>query len=110
MAGGCATAPCSAGCSSTRAAPMPAPDSPVVGPASAAHLVAGDLQFVADHGARLGPGTIVNAHIEAPSIRMGPQAVFSGRIRGEKVTIGRGTALFVEGGCGDGFLDAGEEC
>jgi hypothetical protein len=82
----------------------------VVGPASAAHLVAGDLQFIADHSARLGPGAVVSAHIEAPTIRMGPQAVFTGRIRGEKVAIGRGTALFVEGGCGDGFLDAGEEC
>jgi hypothetical protein len=81
-----------------------------LGPAGPSHLVAGDVQIAAGKSVRLGAAVQASAEITAPTIRVGTGAVFSGQLRGDKISLGRNAAVFLEGGCGDGMLDTGEEC
>jgi hypothetical protein len=82
------------------------------GPAEAAPLRAGDIQVNVGGSARIGGGATLTAYVRAPSgsIRVGKNALVSGRLIGAKVLIGRGTTLFNQGSCGDGTFEPGEEC
>ncbi len=81
-----------------------------IGPAPSAHLIAGDVVISAVKSARFGNAAVVTAHVSAPTIKVGKNAVFTGRLRGFKVDVGKNAALFLQGACGDGILDPGEQC
>src|SRR5262249_2227237 len=85
-------------------------DASLVGGSPAAHLVAGDVVLAAGRSVHLGAGVAASTWLAAPVIRVGTGVVFTGQLRGGKVSIGRDATPLLEGGGGGGRVDPGEQC
>jgi hypothetical protein len=84
----------------------------VLGPAEPAALLAGDVQINVGGSARFTQGSTLTAYVRVPtgSVRVGKHSIVTGRLVADKVVTARGVTLFHQGSCGDGTLEAGEQC
>jgi hypothetical protein len=83
-----------------------------VGPADGVHVLAGDVDLSVNGSlVRIGHLARIRAHLRsAGTIRLGKESSVEGQVYALNVKLGAIAQVSAEGGCGDGMLDAGEQC
>jgi hypothetical protein len=82
-----------------------------LGPSGRAAALAGDVEINVGGRARLAQATTVAAHVRTPGkIIVGAGATITGRLIAARISASHDVTLTNQGGCGDGVLDAGEQC
>lgn len=84
-----------------------------LGPSSGEPLQGGDVHLnVAGAAAKISRGATLVAYLRVPDgkVGIGSGATVSGRVIGEKVTLGKRAAVARQGSCGDGAKAPVEEC